>query len=311
MPQLRIVFDGVIAIGPRHPEGLSPKRSGPLFAVMPRSTRQRNRWSTNEKSRPQSYIPVHFPVIFTRTKPNHGPGLRPADEFVNGEWYVWYPVRERMTFAFDGNIAPGDLIYTRSPGKNGDIGQLSDMTEIWPSRSKLRRGMKSQRPSARVAGQVFVPSGTISTDTDNPKKRAEVVFQPKKTKNECRKVIVPQLVVTNEVNRVEIAMQSLDTGDDLDPISFDIATDSEITIGNADPADVRAVLHHLPVSPPEGSSLYDNDESRTPSRGWFDADFELYYTILAGKDSKEMPVPVNTQKLMLGIRNCYTLLVEK
>src|ERR1043166_6550463 len=103
MSRLRIIFDGVIAIGPAEPKS-GHSLPGPLFAIMPRATRQISRRSRLKAADP-TYIPVHVPVLFTPMTPLNG--VRPPDDQFrpvspNAPLFnIWYPIRERLRFQFD------------------------------------------------------------------------------------------------------------------------------------------------------------------------------------------------------------------
>ncbi len=347
---LRIIFDGVVAIGPGEPKDLS-SQPGPLYAVLPRANRQVNRWSRMNPVKP-SYIPVHFPVVFTTLEPRQKDhNVRPPDEkyqyhmtrkpgetppnlgypppVVPGSplpphpeppppFYIWYPMRERLCFQFDEETEPGLLTYDRPPGRlyplecnptasapndiyAGDVRALADMREIFPDRSRLRPEVLSLRAPVpnEVAAQVFVPRGNISSGgygrPEGPGER--VWFEPKRTGKRLEKCLVPQLIVTVEVSAVNILCYSLDSGEKLDWLGFDLNGPADIWVGNADPGDVRQVLQDLAAGTiGDGEKpLHDTD---------FDFDFELYYTLLEGDDDGEgLPVPKSHGRF--GEPNCY------
>src|ERR1041385_7247085 len=115
-PKLKIIFDGVIAVGPAHPnEG---DQDGPLFGVMAQSTRRESdrsrRLGRENPDQPPTFIPVHVPTIYTKLQPQGG---RPPDEvfekMFHSTWYLWHPVRERMEFEIDEDSTPGPLTYDR------------------------------------------------------------------------------------------------------------------------------------------------------------------------------------------------------
>ena len=87
-PYLKIVFDGVVAVGPGRPQDGS-EQMGPFFALMARSTRRlsnRTQRLRREKATaiklgkakqddPEEepfFVHMHVPTIFTRLKPAAG-----------------------------------------------------------------------------------------------------------------------------------------------------------------------------------------------------------------------------------------------
>lgn len=230
------------------------------------------------------------------------------------KFYIWYPMRERLEFRFDDEIEPGCLTYeVKSPDEptlcerssrtlsRGDIGAVSDMRDIWPDRCHLRKEVLSRRPPNEVAGQVFVPRGCVSSGDygREESKGEEASFVPKRSPKTVTKCLVPQIQVSAEVKRfVHILSYSLDTGERLDSISFELPdnADADILIGNADHGDIRTALQNLVYPPKPGKPLrYDN---RT------DFDFELYYTLLEGEDDGGgLPVP---RAIRFGNPHCYT-----
>lgn len=275
--RLRIIFDGVIAVGPPHPE--SGDEEGPLFGVMARSTRQETERSKRNPGGPRTFIPVHVPTLFTKMAPYGEDARRPDENYQRMPdqpvWNLWHPVRERMLFKFDGDGRPGKLTYQReapeqdhkphehkSPEINlhfddlfndkldnaslegelklRSIKDLPDSREIWPARRHLRSGLLDPIPNELVAAQVFVPRGHVGGGGVGRKGDGlDVVFEPlKKGSRKEKKIIVPNVVVTVEAEDVEIEMHSLDTGEPLDPLRFHLTEDSEIWISNGDPSDV-------------------------------------------------------------------------
>jgi len=243
---LRIVFDGVIAIGPACPPA-GESLPGPLFGVMARSTRQRSAKSRREGTEPPSYIPIHYPTLFTQLQPAEG--ARPTDE-VYRMWNLWHPVRERLEFAFDGVGLPGTLTYKRpTPEGEGlleDAAAVPNMREVWPERCHIRSEFLEPRPTADVAAQVFVPFGEVSGSGDETKRfGADVHFIPSRGPKLLRKSIVPHVVVTVMTERVKISSYSLDTGEELDPLEFVLTEPAEIRISNGDPSDMLTNMQRL------------------------------------------------------------------
>jgi hypothetical protein len=331
---LRIIFDGVVAIGPGEPEDCY-ERQGPLYGVMPRANRQVNRWSKLNPVEP-SYIPVHFPVVFTDLTPRLNEwNVRPPDEIYEYKTYpppydpkhpipssrysIWYPMRERLLFQFDEETEAGLLTYelgrkdgtpcgkkpdTPDATYSGDIRAVSDMREIWPERSCIRPEMLSWQAPAptEVAAQVFVPRGHVSSGGYGRKDGVGEVawFEPKRTKQRVEKCLVPEIVVTVDVNSFHVLCYSLDTGEKLDWLAFDLDSPADIWVGNADPGDIRLVLENLSTGKTDAARPLDTHE--------FDFDFELYYPLLEGEDDGGgLPVPISQGEF--GKPNCYTLKV--
>lgn len=267
--KLRIVFDGVIAVGPPHPPEGDEK--GPLFAVMARSTRRRTNLGARNRKAPK-YIPMHVPTVMTKIKPVDD--ARPADEIFQlptlPRFYVWHPIRERLEFKFDGNGRAGTLTYGRedpaveSSPDTGTVlptsgtvitGELRirsvrnvpDAREVEPSRCELRAGALDPKPKEFVAAQIFVPRGHVSGGGAGTKGNGvNVEFTPLPAgRRAVSKDIVPNVVVTVEAERVEITTTSLDTGEKLDPIVFKLEEDGDIWISNGDPSDVTINLERL------------------------------------------------------------------
>lgn len=323
MSQLKIIFDGAIVIGPAHPCEPPYENQGPLYAVLPRALRHESRRTTLNPIADAEYIPVHFPVIFTNLKSE---GRDPDDEYKG--WNLWYPVRERMDVWLDGNADPGTLTYPKVvvPGGPGpgapagpvpvhDIRAVSDLRRVWPERSWLRKGMLDRRwPVApEVAAQVFIPSGSVGGGGTGIKRcGVPVTYLPPRTPEPVEATIVPHVAVTVDVDRIDIALFSLDTGEALDPISFiNIPHGAEIRIANADPREIRTVIDEVikaGASPPESVPCYDprkaSREDDLP-----DVDFELLYQVLAGgDDGGGLPIP--WVPFRVGNRNCFTGLVS-
>ena len=274
---LRIVFDGVIAVGPGHPDARDGSRDGPFFGVMARSTRRlsdRSERTTKRKAREGTkrsatteedlYIPMHVPTIFTLLTPTET--SRPPDKVMqlspwHPRWYMWHPVRERVEFRFDDNGEPGPLVYLHEPiptlehGGGLPDGSLSihgielvpDMRKIWHDRSVLLDGLLSADPNVneRVLAQVLVPFGMVAgagvLEKGTP---LDVVFDPPRDLD-GQEELVPNAVVTVTASRVEIATYSLDSGRRLDSIELELTDDAEIWVSNGDPSDVEIDMNKL------------------------------------------------------------------
>ena len=333
--ELNIIFDGIVVVGPAHPREEPFSNPGPLFAVMPRGVRQQTRKSKLDGGK-KSYVSVHHPVILTKACPT--PTSRPPDEIYPADkrcpafdplaapsehWHLWYPMRERLELSFDGNAMPGGLTYEHSPlyenyvcepsspgGELIDIAAVSDMREIWPERSKIRKEMlEKQSPVAQeLAAQVFLPRGHVRGGTDDePKVEVKygipTIYKPKRTTNEVKKCALSQVVVEVTVTTLGIAVYSLDTGERLDGLSFLLQGETEIRIGNADPADIRAALANMTAKP---HVIVVNEQGQ---REIPDLDFEIHYKILDGPDDGGgLPIPFIPDRFML--RPCYTVLVD-
>jgi hypothetical protein len=372
-PRLRIIFDGVIAVGPPHPN--SGNETGPLFGVMARSTRRQSNVSTRDKKAPK-YIPMHVPTVMTKLLPKGRPHDEEYQFFIFPKWYVWHPIRERLEFKFDDRNGRGrKLTYHRSddddcgneclqaaPTSNGlgllgsnptvggklsirNIDKVPDAREVWPARCKLRTGSLESNPKEVVAAQVFVPRGHISGGgLDAKGLGVEVEFEPLKPKSRTTtKTVVPNVVITVETERVEIATQSLDTGKALDPLVFELKEDADIWIMNGDPVDITGNLGRLSLQLTEsemrsvrgeletmerssieaivalfqtmpnlipvvfGSNPTDGPRRRDANReSQFDVDFELFYSILGGRDDgKGLPIPRRYNGKPFDERNCF------
>ena len=175
--ELRIVFDGVIAVGP--PPDRDEVKTGPFFGVMARSTRRLSDRSRRLKENPPKYIPVHVPTVYTTMVP--ASDSRPPDEVFqlskfHPKWYIWHPQRERMEFRFDSDGTPGDLKFNDrgSHARTGPFGQVKihdiemapDARQICPERTYLLDGLLTA-PAAdapvreEAAAQILVPWGRI------------------------------------------------------------------------------------------------------------------------------------------------------
>jgi hypothetical protein len=359
--RLRIIFDGVIAVGPPHPK--SGDEQGPLFGVMARSTRRETERSKKKNAGPRTFIPMHVPTLFTKLAPCGEDARRPDEIFQllpeHPIWNLWHPIRERMCFKFDGDGEPGKLTYQRESSvpdtgqerhkykklhfdkvfndkfgpaglegklKLRSIKDLPDAREIWPARCHLLPGLLDPNPIELVAAQVFVPRGHVGGGGVGKKGEGlDVVFDPDKPgSRKKKKSIVPNVVVTVEVETVEIEMQSLDTGETLDSLRFHLTEDAEIWISNGDPSDVAINVRRqaLRMSEAERATAHDRifglkafkklagdvvkeeiakfilhtdnitsllvpEEMQQADRNRisdFDIDFELFYTLMDGED---------------------------
>ncbi|MEA2329555.1 MAG: hypothetical protein QOE68_4514, partial [Thermoanaerobaculia bacterium] len=149
------------------------------------------------------------------------------------------------------------------------------------------------------------------------KRQLKVVFTPPRPGHVVEKVTAPELIVTIDgLTGFTIESTSLDTGEPLDEIAFDLHEDAEIRFGNADPPDTRRFLdldgkrptdeqRMARVPPPDHPDFDPRDFRR-------DDDFELYYTLLEGAGAgPELPAPVKDPDPFLNgdDRNCYVVLV--
>ena len=259
--ELRIVFDGVIAVGP--PPDRDEVKTGPFFGVMARSTRRLSDRSRRLKENPPKYIPVHVPTVYTTMVP--ASDSRPPDEVFqlskfHPKWYIWHPQRERMEFRFDSDGTPGDLKFNDrgSHARTGPFGQVKihdiemapDARQICPERTYLLDGLLTA-PAAdapvreEAAAQILVPWGRILAGGNFDKADGvDVVFDPARVSSEP-KTVVPNVVVSADVAQVEIAMFSLDTGERLDSLKFDVIEDAELWVSNGDPSDTAIDLDAL------------------------------------------------------------------
>jgi hypothetical protein len=328
--EVRIIFEGIIVLGPGCPLDPPFRDDGPLYGVMPRVLRHESRWTRlppppPEPPRPPIYIPVHFPAIFTDLKPG---GSRPPDETIQ-TYSIWYPVRERMQFRFSESVEPKDLQYIRGtnpaspcapvPGEPDplqDIAKISDFREIWPERQWLRNGMLQAGPnvSELVAAQVFVPSGYIGSHGEFRKEyEADAEFRPPRTQIPVRKKLLPQIVVKVSTESVHVDLYSLNTGEPLDSLAFVLnpVGPNIIRVANGDPMNIRYVIEHLldpthAVEPayvkPTGKNINGEDDIG-------DVDFEGCYEVLAGyDDGGYLPIPWTPKPL--GGRNCNGAMVR-
>lgn len=267
--RLRIIFDGVIAIGPP-PQYETPRG---LFGVMARSTRRQSKRS-ELCGGPPEYIPMHVPTFCTKLKPQRD--ARPPDQLFrlspyHPTWYLWHPLRERLQFKFDDDDTPRELTYDQAfiaSGKRGKRGRytgrfggtvndgtlairsihdLPNAAEIWPERCYLLPGMLDANADERVEAQVFVPWGDVCGGGHGKKgKGVKVKFEPSKPGGlEYPKVIVPNVIVTVYTERVEVVTHSLDTQKPLDSMVFRLTHDADILISNGDPSDVAVNVREL------------------------------------------------------------------
>jgi hypothetical protein len=159
--------------------------------------------------------------------------------------------------------------------------------------------MLRKKAPREVAAQVFVPYGRVSAGTEDPYYPYGqcATYEPSQTPYTVRKCAMQQIVVTVEdVERVDIATHSLDTGEELDPLSFKLSRPADIRIINADPAAIRAVL---------SGKVFTETNRRSA-----DIDFENHFNILRGTNSLHLPVPHHIPSDRFMLRPCYTTLVE-
>jgi hypothetical protein len=320
--ELRIIFEGVMVLGPPYPQSGPDEAPGPLYAVLPRVMRHESRFTKDPdppaEPRPAMYIPAHFPVLFTDLTPTNDSRKRDDQQ---RNFSIWYPMRERLTFRFSPSATPDNLRYIRGPAPAcaastdpGDplhnIANVPDMRDVFPSRSRLRSGTLSAPPSVSelVAAQVFVPSGCIGSHGEFLKtEAAEANFLPSRSTTPGPRHLHPQVVVSVQTDRVDISMYSLDTGELLDPIAFDLQAGRTniLRVANADPYNVRYVIEKLadPQFPePTGIKPRVGEE-------YVDIDFEACYRVLGGLDmGGELPIP--RVHIRFGERNCNAAFAE-
>jgi hypothetical protein len=364
--RLRIFFDGVIAVGPAVPD--ERRADGPLFAVMATSTRRQAKRSG--RSGPKTYIPVHVPTLFTKMKPLG----RPPDEIFHlpfhPKWYLWHPVRERMEFRIDDSSKPGLLTYRRREGseqvdlhkknlftgKGGppegrvtirDIASVPDSRKFAPKQPCLKEGLLSPDPhvAAEVAAQVFVPFGDVAGGGIDKKGDGTLIQFDPDLGGLGEKTVVPNIVVELPAEKVEIVTYSLDTGEVLDSLIFQLEDDSEIWISNGDPTDMAVNIDRL-IRRLTEKELEVAKELLGKAEGVFgggiekffdlrhiighpetsnpiipgpirdidfnrvsdvDIDFELFATLLGGEpDPLGFPVPKRPGGKVFDESNCYT-----
>ncbi|HEX2122236.1 MAG TPA: hypothetical protein VHL59_11385 [Thermoanaerobaculia bacterium] len=332
--QLRIIFDGIVVSGPAYPS--SGTRRGPFFAVMPFTTRHRSRLAKDDRN--DWYIPVHVPVIAARDtlvskgrKPDEiyrrCPSNVPAEPVPT--FHLWYPLRERIGFSFDGDADPRELTYRFDdpdpateqhrewPGSDHlihSVHKVPRMSDIFPYRNRLRRAAlaKGPRTIRGVLAQAFVPFGEVSGGSDRDSISAggvDAEFQPTRVDPPHCKKIVPQVVVTVPVRKyVKLSMSSLDTGEELEPIELEITQDEMIRIDHGDPANTRYVLSRLLNPAPRPLDEVRNKPQLDGAT--VDIDFEALYEPLRGDDGKAMPVP-NYRGVPVGMRDCFGVMADE
>jgi len=323
---LTIELRGVAAVGPGWPRKSKRGRckvKGPLWAVMPVSSRRQNAWSIEKPQGGRSFIPVHFPVILTKsTDWDEDQRVPDVHKTQSNPWSVWYPDRERLEFVIDGNAKPGDIHFAHDLSADdegypeGDVHHLADMRRVFPGRAKLRRGMRPGRkvsaPAAnQVGAQILVPYGHARSCFRKPNEW-KMKFEPVMTKD--GKPVIQRLAATLQITcdvkeSVEIRSWSLDTGEQLDSIAFEPSEDLHVIVANADPSDLFAMMSgtYGTVRQIKELTSTEIDSSRD---GQPDYDFELYYELLKGKATKKLPVPVNYDPTVGWIRNCFLVFVE-
>lgn len=315
--QVTIRLAGVAAVGPGWPRQKKPpfKAKGPLYAIMPGSSRRQNEWSKVNGGK--MFLPIHQPTIVTRSTDwdprSRGTDVDPVDI---GQWSLWYPYRERLELIIDDDDTPGDIEFQHlrqaadDGTPEGDVHHIADMRRIWPSRSKLKSAMRPGKavdaPVTRtVAAQFLVSKGHVKSAFRrlNPWKAR---FDPVHTKNgqPVEQVLAPELLISRDVkSKVEFRSWSLDTGEQLDSIVFRPTKDLEVRIGNSDPADLFALF--AGTASKERTKIVDGSRDGKP-----DYDFELYYDVLTGK-GRGLSVPCDADPHTGFIRNCYLTFVEK
>ncbi|HXH41462.1 MAG TPA: hypothetical protein VNN08_22735 [Thermoanaerobaculia bacterium] len=299
MPNVSVHFAGVVAVGPARPRVVGPQwsRNGPFYAVFPPSTRRK---VANDDPSTSDFIPFHIPALITKVKNTSG---RHPDQ-TSAQLSAWFPFRERLVF----NITPNDesvLTYEHtdmSPLRDHDVDLIADFRDFWPAVAMMpadavdMNGDPRNAPT-RVHGQVFIPFGHVSSDTGTHK-RKKVQFKPPRpigSNPTDARDIVSQAVITFPAEEITISSQSLDTGEDLDEITFAITNDATFYIVNADPQD----MFKYPL----------NEEIHVPEMG-SDADFELYYTLLAPGVSSDLPIPVEHRLNHFLVKDCYVAMTD-
>jgi hypothetical protein len=311
-----IVFSGVVAVGPPLESGTPDSpfvQKGPLFGVMPPPRRRLIKYRDTQDKEVAEYSRVHFPVIFT----NFESGGRKPDD-VYKEFGIWYPIRERLQIHLDGDATPGVLRYVHDsdygkPGKLGDpqgkvpadnpiedFAAVPDMQVVSPPRSTLRAGTLDAR-AAEVAAQVFVPEGTLRAGAEDKRKYGlRVTYHPPVKGGGPHVVVaVPQARITVEVDdRLDIQSWSLDTGEELDALSFTIDRDGEVWIGNLDAADIRVIINRL-------ADPFKGYEGAKPLS--CDVDFARVYELTEGAGDVVLPCDDPPEA---GDRKCYIVMVK-
>ena len=272
--KLRIIFDGVIALGPPPPEK-GDTQEGPYFGVMARSTRRLSHRSQRLPKEPRRYIPMHVPSVYTTMTP-HDDGRQPDQvyQLLEGDpkWQIWHPLRERLEFRFDDRGDIGTLTYVDQNSletvKEGQvklhgIRRVPDARAISPDHTHLLPDLLS--PDAGVSeaavAQILVPWGEVRGGGIFDKAEGiDVVFEPGGDPRNPQ-TVVPNVVITVEAEYVEIATYSLDTGDALDPLKFHLTGEAEIWVSNGDPSDTAVDLKTLselrgvPRSAPDSATV--------------------------------------------------------
>lgn len=335
--QLRIIFDGIVVSGPSYPSQEGQKRKGPFYAVLPFTTRHLSRHAPDDAG-PEWYIPAHTPVLFARDSlvptgrtPDETYHACTPDGPTENAFNLWYPMRERMAFGFDGNSDSGEISYLHHdpqeyPGPGGAVWpddkhrihavtKVPRMRDIFPRRDAVRAAAlaKQARAIRAVASQVFLPFGQVSggSDREGFKEYAiDAEFVPTRVDPPHCKKIVAQVVVTVLVeSSIEIGMYSLDSGKALDPISFKVQCDDVIRIENADPENVRYVMDYLLLDKEQFRSRNPLRPKPIVDKGILDIDFGALYAPLLGDDGKAMPVPAYDPRA--GMRNCFGVMADK
>ena len=255
--QLRIIFDGVIAVGPPRPDS-GAEEKGPFYGVMASSTRRVSFRSKRLGEKPPKYIGAHIPTICTTLTP--AADSRPADDTFRAsllapEWNIWRTPRERLEFRLDGSAKPGPITYDRNIGSTINFDGsfppktpmrlassqlLPDAREIWAERSVLRAGLMSDQKGVppEAAAQILIPWGDVcAAGFSDIGQTVKVDFDmPHDWK---ARPILPNAVVFVEAGEVEIASFSMDYGDKLDSLKFVVDRDADIWVANSDPIDFK------------------------------------------------------------------------
>lgn len=306
MANVTVRFAGVAAVGPARPRVPSSdqwQRSGPFYAVFPPSTRRK---SVNNGPKIKPYVPFHMPLLATKLNPTAD--SRQPDEVSHG-FDLWYPFRERLVFE-PAPDADWKLQYQHedvTPLPDGDVDLLADFRDIWPQVSAMPCvACNVHRPvhevPALIHGQVFIPFGNVHSDKGNHDRKSVQFLPPRPGGATGPRDIVSDTLVTFPAESITIRSWSLDTGQELDPIKFDVKQDSTILIANADLEDIPKYL--------TGAKLIDADEENAG-----DADFELYYTLLAPGVTSNLPIPVDAphaarNPAILFVKNCYNAMTD-
>ena len=294
---VRIIFDGVVAVGPTPPEQERNGRSeadGHLFAVMPMATRRRD----PSKCAPDlPELPLHLPVIFTRAL-SCG---RPPDERYKG-YNIWHVMRERMEVVIDGNSAPGVITYLRADDQSGNkIDSIPFMRCIWPERRRLHsHALEVDAPADCVAAQFFAPSGTLGSGDVFGEGYDHVKFRPVKTGGvEYAPHVLPQIMLTVPVENIfEIRLWSLATGEPLESLTFKVTSPMDLWVANMDVPSIHAVIDRL-----------NGHKPCVPSRRYeaqCDADFGFFYSVVVGNPN-DVSLPCGDRG---GERRCYSVMVD-